>query len=145
VVTVVSGDMGCGSASPRASSAPPPFHLFQLPPVGTFSISDSRNWVALVDVHRRRGAPRALRGSERGARSREAEDRRREADLAAEMARLLLRGDDLARRCPRRQPAIAQALELGSAAIEMDAVEGDARRVAFPLREGTTAAGHPCS
>src|SRR5208282_4963980 len=36
---------------------------------------------------------------------------------------------------------LAHALELSSAAIEMEAVEGDDRRVAFPLREGTSRLG----
>jgi len=36
---------------------------------------------------------------------------------------------------------LAHALELSSAAIEMEAVEGDERRIAFPLREGTTRLG----
>ncbi len=76
------------------------------------------------------------------ARTRDAEERRREADLAAEMARLLLRGDDLATALPTAAARLAQTLELDSAAIEMEAVEGDERKIAFPLREGTTAPGN---
>jgi two-component system sensor histidine kinase KdpD len=71
------------------------------------------------------------------ARTRDAQQRRREADLAAEMARLLLRGDDLAEALPTAAARLAQTLELSSAAIDMDARDGDERRIAFPLREGS--------
>jgi two-component system sensor histidine kinase KdpD len=57
------------------------------------------------------------------------------------MARLLLRGDDLAEALPTAAARLAHTLELSSAAIEMDAVEADERSVAFPLREGTTRLG----
>ena len=75
------------------------------------------------------------------ARAREADARRREADLAAEMARLLLRGESLGEALPTAAARLAQALELSSAAIEMEAVEGDERSVAFPLRDGTSRLG----
>jgi two-component system sensor histidine kinase KdpD len=75
------------------------------------------------------------------ARTRDAEERRREADLAAEMARLLLRGNSLAEALPTAAARLAQTLELSSAAIEMDAVAADERSVAFPLREGTNRLG----
>ncbi len=70
------------------------------------------------------------------ARAREAAERRREADLAAEMARLLLGGRRLSEDLPTAAARLSQVLELPSAAIELEAVEGDERRVAFPLREG---------
>jgi len=67
---------------------------------------------------------------------REALERRREASLVTEMARALLRGGSLAEVLPTTTARMAQALELPSAAIVMEAVEPDARSVAFPLREG---------
>ncbi|HWX44956.1 MAG TPA: ATP-binding protein [Solirubrobacteraceae bacterium] len=67
---------------------------------------------------------------------REALERRREASLVMEMARLLLRGGTLAEVLPTAAARVAQALELQSAAIVMEAVEPDGRSVAFPLREG---------
>ena len=66
----------------------------------------------------------------------EALERRREASLVLEMARLLLKGESLAQVLPTAAARMAQALELQSAAIVMEAVEADARSVAFPLREG---------
>jgi two-component system, OmpR family, sensor histidine kinase KdpD len=67
---------------------------------------------------------------------REALERRREASLVLEMARLLLGGRSLTEVLPTVAARMAQALELQSAAIAMEAVEPDARSVAFPLREG---------
>ena len=75
------------------------------------------------------------------ARAAEADQRRREADLAAEMARLLLRGNDLSESLPAAAQRLASALSLPSATIELAPVEGDERQVAFPLREGTTQLG----
>src|SRR3984885_8547723 len=66
----------------------------------------------------------------------EALERRREASLVLEMARLLLKGESLAQVLPTAAARMAQALELQSAAIVMEAVEPDTRSVAFPLREG---------
>ncbi len=66
----------------------------------------------------------------------EALERRREASLVLEMARLLLKGESLAQVLPTAAARMAQALELSSAAIVMEAVEADQRSVAFPLREG---------
>jgi two-component system, OmpR family, sensor histidine kinase KdpD len=66
----------------------------------------------------------------------EALERRREASLVLEMARLLLKGESLAQVLPTAAARMAQALELASAAIVMEAVEPDQRSVAFPLREG---------
>jgi len=116
------------------------FNFFHLPPVGQFDISGSGNWVALVAFLVAAAIVSSIAEVTR-ARTRDAEDRRREADLAAEMARLLLRGDNLAEALPTAAARLAHALELSSAAIEMEAVEGDDRRVAFPLREGTTRLG----
>lgn len=116
------------------------FNFFHLPPVGRFTIASSSNWVALVAFLVAAGLASSVAELTR-ARAREAEGRRREADLAAEMARLLLRGDDLGSSLATAAARLAQALDLHSAAIEMEAVDGDARRIAFPLREGTRRLG----
>ncbi len=116
------------------------FNFFHLPPVGRFTIRDSSNWVALVAFVVVAGLASSVAEVTR-ARTRDAEARRREADVAAEMARLLLRGNSLAEALPTAAARLAQALRLTSAAIEMEAVDGDERTVAFPLREGTTRLG----
>jgi two-component system sensor histidine kinase KdpD len=111
------------------------FNFFQLPPVGRFTVKDPDNWVALAAFL----AVAALTSSVAEVtrtRTREALERRREADLATEMARLLLRGESLAEVLPTAAARMAQALELPSAAIAMETVQADGRSVAFPLREG---------
>ena len=116
------------------------FNYFHIPPTGRFTIADSENWVALVVF-----LIVAVIGSSVAqvarARATEADQRRREADLAAEMARLLLRGNVLAESLPAAAQRLATALNLPSAAIELAPVEGDEQHVAFPLREGTTQLG----
>ncbi len=116
------------------------FNFFHLPPVGQFTLSNSSNWVALAAFVAVAAIASSVAELTR-ARARDAEDRRREADLAAEMARLLLRGNSLSEALPTAAARLAQTLELNSAAIEMDALEGDERTVAFPLREGTSRIG----
>ncbi len=116
------------------------FNFFHLPPVGHFTIRDSSNWVALVTFVVVAVLASSVAEITR-ARSRDALERRQEADLAAEMARLLLRGDDLAQALPTAAARLAHTLGLNSAAIEMEAVEGDERTIAFPLREGTRRLG----
>ncbi len=116
------------------------FNFFHLPPVGRFTLQDSSNWVALGAFLVVAVLASSVAEITR-ARTRDAEERRREADLAAEMARLLLRGNSLAEALPTAAARLAQTLELGSAAIQMDTVEADERTVAFPLREGTRRLG----
>jgi two-component system sensor histidine kinase KdpD len=69
-------------------------------------------------------------------RAREARERRLEADLAVEMARLLLRGASLAESLPVAAARLAQVLELPYAAIYLGPVKGDERHIAFELCEG---------
>ncbi len=116
------------------------FNFFHLPPVGQFTIRSSEDWVALIAFMVAAALASSVAEVTR-ARTREADERRREADLAAEMARLLLRGENLAEALPTAAARLAQTLQLSSAAIEMEAVEGDERSIAFPLREGTRRLG----
>ncbi len=137
VVSVMWGGwLGVGTAVLSAAA----LNFFHIDPVGHFTIRQSSNWVALVAFLVVAGLASSVAEVTR-ARAREADARRREADLAAEMARLLLRGERLEETLPTAAARLAQALQLGSAAIEMDAVEGDERRVAFPLRDGTSRLG----
>ncbi len=137
VVSVIWGGWLGGATAALSAAA---WNFFHLEPVGQFAIRNSSNWVALVAFLVVAGLASSVAEVTR-ARARDAEARRREADLAAEMARLLLRGDDLGAELPTAAARLAQALELSSAAIEMEAVEGDERTVAFPLRDGTRRLG----
>ncbi len=116
------------------------FNFFHLPPVGQLTIRDSSNWVALAAFFVVAGIASSVAEVTR-ARARDVEARRVEADLAAEMARILLRGNSLAEDLPTAAARLAHALALNSAAIELEALEGDERTVAFPLREGTRRLG----
>ena len=137
IVSIIWGG-GLGMLTAVLSAAA--FNFFHLPPTGHFTIRDSRNWVALITFFVVAGIASSLAEVTR-ARTRDAQERRREADLAAEMARLLLRGENLARALPTAAARLSQMLDLSSAAIEMEAVEGDERRIAFPLREGSSRIG----
>jgi two-component system sensor histidine kinase KdpD len=116
------------------------FNFFHLAPVGELTLRDSSNWVALSAFLVVAVIASSVAELTR-MRTRDAQQRTREADLAAEMARLLLSGNSLAESLPTVAARLAQTLELNSAAIEMDAVEQDERTIAFPLREGTRRLG----
>ena len=121
-----------GAATALASALA--FNFFHIPPTGRFTISEGENWVALAVFFVAALVASTLAERAR-IRTREALERREEADLAAEMARLLLRGTSLAEALPVVSRRLAQALELPSATIELDAVAGDPRRTALPLGE----------
>jgi two-component system sensor histidine kinase KdpD len=116
------------------------FNFFHLPPVGQFTIRNSNNWVALIAFLVAAALASSVAEVTR-ARARETEERRREADLAAEMARLLLRGNSLDEALATAGARLAATLGLTSAAIDLESVDGDERSVAFPLREGTRRLG----
>jgi len=116
------------------------FNFFHIPPTGQLTIADGENWVALAVFLIAAVVTSTLADTARN-RAVEAEDRRREADLAAEMSRTLLRGDDLRSALPAAAQRLATSLELASAAIELQPVDGDERRLAFPLREGSRQLG----
>jgi two-component system sensor histidine kinase KdpD len=116
------------------------FNFFHIPPTGRFTISEGENWVALAVFFIAALVASTLAERER-IRTREAQERRQEADLAAEMARLLLRGSSLDDALPVVSARMAQALELTSASIERQPVDGDARRIALPLGDGEARVG----
>jgi two-component system, OmpR family, sensor histidine kinase KdpD len=139
-VLLVSTVWGAGLGVLTALASAAAFNYFHIPPTGRFTIARDEDWVALVVF-----AIVAVIGSSvaQVARTRatEAEERRGEADLAAEMARLLLRGNDLSESLPAAAQRLAAALRLPSATIELAPVEGDEQNVAFPLRDGTRQLG----
>jgi two-component system sensor histidine kinase KdpD len=122
-----------GAATALASALA--FNYFHIPPTGRFTIAEGENWVALV-VYVVAALVASTLAERARLRTREAQERRQEADLAAEMARLLLRGSSLDDALPTVAQRLAQALELPSTAIERRVVEGDNRRLALALGEG---------
>jgi two-component system sensor histidine kinase KdpD len=113
------------------------FNFFHIPPTGRFTIDEAENWVALA-VFLVAAAVASTLSELAGARAREAERRRREADLAAELARLLLGTPDPRAALPGAAKRIADALAIDSAAVVLDRVQGDERRAAIPLGEHGT-------
>jgi two-component system sensor histidine kinase KdpD len=108
------------------------FNFFHLPPIGRFTVADSRNWVSLVAFVLVALVVSTMAELARG-RAVEAERRRQEADLAATLARELLAGDrtqDALRATARR---LAEALGLSSATLELGEAEGNERHLAVPL------------
>ncbi len=109
------------------------FNFFHLPPIGRFTIADSRNWVALAAFVLVAAVVSAIAEVARN-RTFEAESRRAEADLAAALARELLAGERTESALGAAAHRIAQALGLASAAIELETSESSARTLALPLR-----------
>jgi two-component system, OmpR family, sensor histidine kinase KdpD len=113
------------------------FNFFHIPPTGRFTIDEAENWVALA-VFLVTAAVASTLSELAGARAREAERRRREADLAAELARLLLGTPDPLAALPGAAKRIADALEIDSAAVELERAQGDERHAAIPLGDHGT-------
>jgi two-component system, OmpR family, sensor histidine kinase KdpD len=111
------------------------FNWSHLPPTGRFTIADAENWVALLVFLAAAVVASSLAELAR-IRAREAQMRRREADLAAELARLLLGSPAPRATLPRAAERIADALELESATVLLKPVDGDERHAAVPLRDG---------
>lgn len=94
------------------------FNYFHLPPTGRFTIADSRHWVALGIFLVAAFVASAVAELARS-RAVEAEQRRREADLAAELARILLGGAGVEAALADAAARLADALGLDEASIEL--------------------------
>jgi two-component system sensor histidine kinase KdpD len=116
------------------------FNYFHIRPTGRLTIADGEDWVGLVVFLITAIVASGLADAARS-RAVEADQRRREADLAAEMSRTLLRGENLRGALSVAAERLSAALDLPSAAIELEPVQADERRVAFPLREGARQVG----
>jgi two-component system sensor histidine kinase KdpD len=108
------------------------FNWFHIPPTGRFTIARGENWVALA-VFVVAAVVTSKLTSDAHERAAEAQRGQREADLAAEMARLLLGGGSVEEALPRVGRRIAQAFGLASVSVELAWVDSDARRRALPL------------
>jgi two-component system sensor histidine kinase KdpD len=113
------------------------FNFFHIPPTGRFTVGEAENWVALA-VFLIAAAVASTLSELAGARAREAERRRREADLAAELARLLLGTPEPRAALGSAAKRIADALEIDSAAVVLERAEGDERHTAIPLGDHGT-------
>jgi two-component system sensor histidine kinase KdpD len=120
--------LGLGTSLASAAA----FNFFHIPPVGRFTIADARNWVALAAFTVVAATVSTVAELARS-RAIEAERRRQEADLAAGLARELLAGAQTGEVLGAAARRVAEAMSLPSAAIELGAAAGDARRLALPL------------
>lgn len=140
-VLVVSSRYGLRHGIATAVASALAFNLFHIPPTGRLTVASSQNAVGLLAFLV--AAVSAARISDLARRRAiDADERRREADLAAELARVLLGPGAVADALPVAARRIAQAFELPSAALELGAgPDAGARRCAFALRDGDEAVG----
>jgi two-component system sensor histidine kinase KdpD len=116
------------------------FNFFHLPPTGRFTIADSRHWVALGVFLVAAVVASAVAELARS-RAAEAERRRREADLAAELARMLLGGPSVEATLDDASRRLADALGLPSATIVLGPLAGHDAALAFDLFRGSERIG----
>lgn len=108
------------------------FNFFHLAPEGAFDIATPEHWVALAVFFVAAIVTSTLTNAVR-AREEEAERRRAEADLAAEMARLVLGGSSIDVSLASVGERIAAAFGLADVKIELRWVDSDERNKAIPL------------
>lgn len=113
------------------------FNFFHIPPTGGFTIASGRNWVALV-VYLVVAVVASSLADLAEARRDEAEQGRRDADLAAELARVLLGGTEYAQALAVAAERVAAALDLPALAIQPGAPVAGSGVVALPLVVGGT-------
>jgi two-component system sensor histidine kinase KdpD len=123
--------LALGLATSLASAAA--FNFFHISPVGRFTISDARNWVALAAFVAVAIVVSTVADLARS-RTAEAQRRREEADLAAGLARELLAGAHTSEVLGSTARRLAEAMPLPSAAIELGAVPPGPRRLAMAWR-----------
>ena len=99
------------------------YNFFHLPPTGEFTISKSENWVALGVFFAASLLASTLAEVAR-ARTAEARRRQEEADLAADMARILLGGASLQDALPIASQRLAAGLGLETAELRLGPAEG---------------------
>jgi two-component system, OmpR family, sensor histidine kinase KdpD len=116
------------------------FNYFHLPPTGRFTIADSRHWVALAIFLVAAIVASAVADLARS-RAVEAEQRRREADLAAELARILLAGAGVEAALGDAAARLAEALGLATAAIELESAAPREGQLVYGLRRGERGIG----
>lgn len=129
--------VGLGTAVASALA----FNWFHIPPTGRFTVSDPQNWVALV-VFLVAAAIASTLAEVARARTHEAVLRRREADLAADLARLLLGGSDVRAALGTAAERLTRALDLApGAAIELGGSTDGADGLVVLLHAGDRAIG----
>jgi two-component system sensor histidine kinase KdpD len=117
-VVIVSLGWGLAFGLATAVLSAVAFNLFHLPPVGELSLAHNRDWVGLAAFAAVAVAV-GLVGELARSRARELEERRREADLASELAQLLLGAELLGDALEPAAGRLAQALGVSAAEIRL--------------------------
>lgn len=138
VFVAVYWGMRLGIATAIVSAAA--FNFFQLPPIDSFAVANHGAWASLAAFIVVAVATGLVADLARG-RAEEADQRRREADLAADLARLLLGGLSIDEALPLASQRLAAAVGVGAAALELQEIDPTARQIAFPLRQGDERVG----
>jgi two-component system, OmpR family, sensor histidine kinase KdpD len=133
-VVVVSAYWGLRLGLATAIGSAAAFNFFHLPPTGTLSVSDRRDWAALVAFIVVAVAT-GLIGELARVRAQEADERRREADLAAELAQVLLGGLRVDEALALAAKRLAAAIGVDAAALELYSVTPTDRQIAFTLHD----------
>ncbi|WP_238018911.1 DUF4118 domain-containing protein [Dactylosporangium sp. AC04546] len=139
-VLVVSTVWGAelGAVTSLASSLA--FNFFHVPPYWGLHFNLRRDVQSIV-IFLGAGLLTSFLADLARSRAAEASERHQEADLAAELARRVLRAGDLRSVLGPASQQIAKVFALPFAAIELGAVAGDERRVALPLSDHSTCLG----
>jgi two-component system, OmpR family, sensor histidine kinase KdpD len=133
-VVVVSAYWGLRLGLATAIGSAAAFNFFHLPPVGTFALGDRRDWAALAAFVIIAAATGVIAEVAR-TRAEEADARRREADLAAELAQVLLGGLRVDEALALAAKRLAAAIGVDGAALELHPVTPTDRQIAFTLRD----------
>jgi two-component system, OmpR family, sensor histidine kinase KdpD len=135
-VLLISTYWGLGLGLFTAVASALAFNFFHIPPTGGIEVANAENYVAL-GVFLAAAIIASTVANVARARAEEAERRREEADLAADLARVLLGGPELREALGTATHRLAQALDLPSLAIELRELTPDARHLALPLAVGS--------
>jgi two-component system, OmpR family, sensor histidine kinase KdpD len=139
-VVVISTFWGVWPGVAMAILSAAAFNFFHLPPVGRFTIADSRNWVALATFLVAALASSTVSEIARQ-RAMDADRRRAEADLTAEMARLLLAQTGVEEALALIGQRLAVMFALPWATLSLGDLEGGPRRKTIALSEGGRSVG----
>src|ERR1019366_1760649 len=135
LVLVLAGNWGLRYAVGASVAATVLFNYFFLPPVGTFTIADTRNWVALFAF-----LGTAIYASHLAARireeSEEANARRRESEMLYRLGRQLLQPENVAQLFNFIPSSVANAFN--SPAVTLYIAEGDRIYLSDPKRISST-------
>ncbi|MBO0865699.1 MAG: DUF4118 domain-containing protein, partial [Mycobacterium sp.] len=139
-VLVIAMGWGFGLAAITAIFSAFAFNFCRNWPHPSVGLTQLQDWVVIAVFVIVALLCNALAGLAR-ARAVEAEQRRREADLAAELARRMLRAGDLHSALDSAAECLTLHFQLPWAQFELEAVPGDEDRFAFALHDGATAIG----